>query len=908
MSFPFKATGSRDVFVGRQDEQKKFEGVLAGELPQWIIHIPGKGGMGKTRLLEYIRDRACDESLTLVTQNLIDFYDATNRTKHSFLSNIAEQLGMAHFKNFIEERQYMLRQRDPSSEDLKRVNRAFLKDYRAILEKGCRVVLLFDTCEEMHTAEEWILKDFLNDIVQIERLAQEANPDINPEEERVFRTIAVFAGRKQLEFPDIPAHHVLQLQLDPITQEDIREYFDQGEYQGEALDDTTLKRLAEISGGRPLYVSLIFDWLQNGVGTIKDLFDKNAPIGEKLVFWVRRMREEQAQAILCAALAWRRVEPDLLARLLAVSPEEAYRVIEELKKFSFAKYRPAYGDFKGSFQLQDEFRDLVLRYVWPQEGIPMQQALYQEIIEWYRQRIGDPTLLQADRPPRNDEEGALLAEWLYYHCKMNLSKGAQESEKFFRSAFHKRQLDFCELLLQELKRKEFEFQFSEDEQNTLDFRTALLLTRQGKPEARDLFEALINRPRLDPVLKVTSQTELVQIYASKDPERAFELAQETEISYQKLIEEAEQDTAQKQLLETQLGHLYNNWGFAFRSCGGWPEAIAYYKRALEMPTQPKNKAITLNNMGYAYSRIGEVDLGCRLVLQAISIREKLDIPNELGLSYNTLGIIYDEAGRPRDASLLYKKALDQFELARSETGTALVYLNLGRRSRHDSEFAQSIRYLEEALQVFESEEDKVHLIEALNELGCTYREQRTLKSFEDAEKLLKRSLALSQEMSDEKKQTDNLEDLSILYYCQFEDAIHHGDEAAARKYERLAQEHAEDAYQIAEQHHFFYLKAKSFRSLGKLAQRRGDYDRVYDCYLEACRLLKIERQVPPAFLQSRFDNIVDEIYLSFLELPDPALKRVQAQRLLEKYRALPDEEQSQLGKLEIILTEILADA
>jgi hypothetical protein len=57
MSRPFQPTESKSLFVGRERELKQITGILdSGKPARWLIQIHGDGGIGKTRLLESLRD------------------------------------------------------------------------------------------------------------------------------------------------------------------------------------------------------------------------------------------------------------------------------------------------------------------------------------------------------------------------------------------------------------------------------------------------------------------------------------------------------------------------------------------------------------------------------------------------------------------------------------------------------------------------------------------------------------------------------------------------------------------------------------------------------------------------------------------------------------------------------------
>lgn len=61
MSLVFLPSQSKTIFVGREEHLGVFQSILRGERPEWILHISGDGGIGKTRLLEQYEDAATSE-------------------------------------------------------------------------------------------------------------------------------------------------------------------------------------------------------------------------------------------------------------------------------------------------------------------------------------------------------------------------------------------------------------------------------------------------------------------------------------------------------------------------------------------------------------------------------------------------------------------------------------------------------------------------------------------------------------------------------------------------------------------------------------------------------------------------------------------------------------------------------
>ena len=900
MAINFVSTISKSLFIGRQEELEQFSRVINGERSEWIVHIPAPGGSGKTRLLERFREEVLRREKMLITGDLVDFYNASNQTGFGLLQEIARQLGREKFSAFEAEREEFTKilQGEPEPDERQdaanQVTQAFLRDYRQIRRQGYHVVLLFDTCEELHGVRSFFLNTLLAEIAKLE---QELSEELTEEGKGMllFGSTVVIAGRVQLDFPPQYQDRVLALELAPLNSEEVVEFFKEGGLVDIVKNKRTVTKLHALTGGRPLYVALSFDWLKNEVGTLDELLALEEPFGPKLVSWIRRLQNLEEKAILYSALAWRRMEPSLLARLLAISDEEAQGVIEGLSRFSFSKYRKPSEGFRGAFQLHDEMRHLVLQHISPLDGHLTQADLLKQIVEWYEIRIGKADLLKGEELPDTDEGRALLAEWLYYQGQIDLRKAFDAYELLFRKSSHYMDLAFSDLLNEEIKR--FRGMLNAEQQNVLRFREALAAFRREQfEEANQIWYSLLRRSDLKDTLRATTLMLLVESKSFVQPDEAIERAIEGEKLYSRLIAN-EVDSMRREQLKHELGSLYNNWGIAYRVKGDQQKALEFYQKALEYYSRDKNIARTYNNMGFIYLQLGDIVQAKTYVGRALQMRRELKISYELGLGYNTMGIIMEQSGRMDDAADLYRKALLSFEAARSERGQALVWMNLGRIDRLTNRFDEAFEYLQRARQVFADKKDRDHLVEALNELGCTYRQRgREEDDWKRSEALLKESLELSETLGRISAQVDNLEDLGILY-SRWAHVMRREDLKKADLLEKLVYENTDIVKKLAEEQGYIYLFAKNERTLGDLEYGKERYKEAFEHYFKACRLMaraRREGNLPIVQLQRRYEEMVDRLQEQLQALPEMTASKSFAQTLLAQLMSMETDEQQNL--------------
>jgi tetratricopeptide (TPR) repeat protein len=331
-----------------------------------------------------------------------------------------------------------------------------------------------------------------------------------------------------------------------------------------------------------------------------------------------------------------------------------------------------------------------------------------------------------------------------------------------------------------------------------------------------------------------------------------------------------------------LGQLYSNWGYAHRAKGDWKQALKRYDQALEMPGAAKNIARTLNNIGFVHFLRGDLIAARTYIGRGLSMRKELSIPYELGLGYNTMGIVMEHSGRYDDAADLYDKALAAFEEARSERGRALALINLGRLRRVTNSFGDAIRYLDEAKMILERKRDHDYLVEALNELGCVYRHRREEGDWEKAVHWLEESHERAEAIGNTFREADNLEDLSVLYVQWAQQELEWGEQEKAEEHLRLAEARGKEALELAEEHGYKYLKAKTSRTFGDVAYVRGEHERAFEHYLKTCVVMAdvvASERGSVVQMRRRYEEMVDHLQEQLHGLPSLEEIASHAQRL-----------------------------
>lgn len=904
MSLVFLPSESRLIFVGREEQIESFSSIINGERPEWILHIPGDGGIGKTRLLEQFEKNSQSEfGDALASTGIIDFYDTNNQTKIGLLNEIAQRLKFDPHGEFQTEFQEVSESTGLDQvEQFEQAYEKFLVEYKDLLNKQDKVIILFDTCEEMHGVEEWLLDHFLNDIG---RLEEEISKTIDGYKRK---TVVILAGRKRLNLARY-GEAVWERPLPLLGLAEIRQYFSTNAALATSIDDGKYQKIYERTAGRPLYVALVYDWLVNEIGTLDELLAVEGSFAAELVGWVRRLDPHKKMAILYMAFAWRRMEASLLGELLGLQLREVNSMIDELMKFSFIKYRKI-EDGHLVINLHDEMRKLVNDFVWPAEISDEREKPYALVLGWYARAINDQKLIEGTSTPKNDRSRSLLTEELYYRLGLDLANGLKYYEDRFISAVHILDLTYCDLMNQEVA--VFKSSLPQRERDNFDFRVALTAFRKDDyNKAGGIWHAFVRRPDVEPKLRATTLMLLVELDSyTGNPVEAAKHASEAEKIYLHLLKKR-MPAAERAKLQRELGQVYNNWGYAHRIRGDYEQALVYYKKALQVPGNipeaKKHKARVLNNMGYVYFLHGDMERARTYVGRALNIRRTLDIPYELGLSYNTFGLIMEDGGRIPIAMDFFTKAYKSFEIARSSRGRALARISLGRMKRFMNDYDVAIRELEDAMRTFERFKDRDNLVNVLNEIGSAYREK---SDWNKALEYLNRSLELSMSLGKKHEQADTLDDIAITYYKMALQAT--GKEQ--KEYLKQAGSYAAKSQKIAQSEGFDFFIAKADVALGDIEYLQGDHNNAFKHYFDATKLMAMawaSRNKAPGFYQRRYEESLDRMQerLHVFESQEGIDKTiVYVKKLLTKIDRLSTVEKSALAKTRKTLKATLETA
>ncbi|MBM4428756.1 MAG: tetratricopeptide repeat protein [Chloroflexi bacterium] len=200
-----------------------------------------------------------------------------------------------------------------------------------------------------------------------------------------------------------------------------------------------------------------------------------------------------------------------------------------------------------------------------------------------------------------------------------------------------------------------------------------------------------------------------------------------------------------------LADTLNTLGYLYRTMGRYHRAIYEYQRALpllrSLAEQEKAETMrmaieaqhanTLSNLSWALTWVGELQEALNTCRDALEMRERLGPRAPVAFTMTTMGLIQIMNDHPDRACVSCERALGIFRDLQQPRGVGLARIALAEAFRRMSsstpelytpeEDVEHLRLAEEhakeAVDIFTSQVlERPQLIQALIELGCTYRD------------------------------------------------------------------------------------------------------------------------------------------------------------------------------------------
>lgn len=834
-------------FVNRQEELEVIRHAIArvGERQAVLVH--GPGGIGKTRLLQKVREEYARAPSLIVTE-VLDLCDVELRIPIRWENQVAQQLGE------------------------KQAFAGFLAQYRELLEFEAREVSIETQAKYREQAHEAFVQG-VNDVAGEKRIvllmdtledAQRAGalwPHLLSLMPRLNNVVWILAGRRCDDVrADVEARlgagNVHWLPLSGFDQHAADEYFDEYFKRPSvvSLDPEMREKIRLLTDGRPILMALAILWLENEMPLPEieqmSVSELQAMSRESL----GRLQEEVKQALVRRLLtfsntvdkvvlnmAWveRRFDAEIMRYLMGISEAD---VLDRLASLPFVKARPG-----ESYVTHDEMRDMTVQYTWPlvdSDGT-LRRRIDQKMIEYYVQKteeldaqVNELKRAQKEAAEAGDTKAALRAfeEWseksrlrdvleterLFYTLRADRERGIQQFVETYDWATANSRVGFRDMLWEEVQH--FEARFGRLEDFRVDVRGAKHLLDAGDAAAAKSKGAEI----LEQLAKTGDEKIETLVHLGNC---ALRLGRPLEAHdfYQQA-----HNLCTEQNLHRWLAVVENGLGLARRSSGNWDEAARHYQAgvdACEKYGSPAHHlASALNNYAYVLGLRGRYDEAIAMCEQALNLRQDLGFWRGVGISYSTLGELYRYQMRYERALEYYAQALRIFEKPGDEDWEwlAVVYQERAIAQAYAGELDEAWTGIRRALDLCERYNTQA-LPWALNRAG---RIARFRKEYAESERLLQRGIAEAEKAGDIWFLLATMVELMELRYDRLRGRA---DVQALRKeFEDLAVrigEYEQQGYGFRD------LFGRMRRILGHVLYDQGDYDQALSQYKEAYSLI-----------------------------------------------------------------------
>jgi len=183
-------------------------------------------------------------------------------------------------------------------------------------------------------------------------------------------------------------------------------------------------------------------------------------------------------------------------------------------------------------------------------------------------------------------------------------------------------------------------------------------------------------------------------------------------------------------------------GLVLRSQGRPVQALEYSQKALaalESVSDPYRLSVLQNNLSLTYMDLNRWDQGLESLSKSVELKKQISDLKGLGLSHNNMGLIYLRKGLFDKSFEHLTIALQLFREIRDGSGVALVYHNLGDLHRNKQEWREASHYLEKSLRIARELGEESRAADCLLLLAKTTTEQ---SNFDQSRRGLNQALDL----------------------------------------------------------------------------------------------------------------------------------------------------------------------
>jgi tetratricopeptide (TPR) repeat protein len=277
----------------------------------------------------------------------------------------------------------------------------------------------------------------------------------------------------------------------------------------------------------------------------------------------------------------------------------------------------------------------------------------------------------------------------------------------------------------------------------------------------------------------------------------------------------------------EISNTYNIIGIIHAYRSEYPEAMEYFKRAIEIREKIGDKrglATSYNNLASTYFYRGEYNEALRFYEKSEQMRLSIRDEKGLGDCYNNIANIYYIQAQYPKALEYYQKSLRIREKLADRQALAALYNNISYLHNQQGDHSRAILYLKKAISIQEKINDKRGLCRSYDNLAQFYMETNMQDS---SFFYFERAMRIQSEMGDKHTMATTYNNIANLYRN-----IHRYSEAIGY-YKR--------AIQLQRQIHDLVGLAMSCKNVGSLYFELSQPQIAYDYLLQSVQIAREAR-------------------------------------------------------------------
>jgi len=289
-----------------------------------------------------------------------------------------------------------------------------------------------------------------------------------------------------------------------------------------------------------------------------------------------------------------------------------------------------------------------------------------------------------------------------------------------------------------------------------------VFAQQDTRSLRDSLSSELKKAVKEDSSRLSLLSRLMEVSESSD---LYAIAKPLLLLSEKLLPGAKTKAEKDKYLYHKANAL-NNIGYHFQDIGEIDSANFYYLSSLDIHKQAFNQkeiSVAYLNLGSLAQLKGDMDAALKFYEDALAIQQKNADFENMSVSLNNLGNLQMSKGNIQNGITYHLKALNLREELKDSVGLTYTLLNLGGAYYMLGEFDSTLFYFNKCLQIQSLLPEKKSMVPLLNNIGIINKEKGDLPR---ALKFFFESLTLSEQIKLKVESCTALNNIATIYELQ----------------------------------------------------------------------------------------------------------------------------------------------